>query len=70
MIPVHKMMGIAYVWGEDIKDHHTAKDWARFQEWITGQTCPMIGVKPAVYLSDYERWLEAGKPAQQGDDWD
>ena len=62
---------IDYVTMEQIEKYHTKEEVNRFNLWFRGQTGIISDDGDVgIYRYDYERWLEAGMPPQQGKDWD
>lgn len=62
---------IPYVTYEQIKNAHSQDECKRFNQWFHGQTGIVTeNGTLGIYVLDYERWLEAGMPPQQGKDWD
>jgi len=52
----------------DIVEHHTPSEVEQLEEWLTGQTIPVIDGVGGVFTWDYERWL-AGIP-NEGEHFD
>jgi len=58
-----------YITHELLEEYHIKEDIQRFYHFMSGQTTGVVDGKSAIYICDYERWLEKNMP-YDNDVWD
>ena len=57
-VPVHKNEHFSYVKFSEVEKVLGVEQAQKFDEWMTGKTCPIVGHDMVAYSWDFQYWVE------------